>query len=238
MNSFATVVAANIKGSADITNGNGRVEVQDINGNAMLKTTFGTVTARNVNGNLTATGQNSRVEAHTIRGNGNVSTTFGSVELRDVTGALKVTNSNGRYVSGGVETSLRIRGLERKGERSALAERNATEACLTGWARRARAPEFGSHSSEVGAPSTSESERRHLRADSLPAAQPISGRDLSSIKLVFLPPRATRSGQNSSAVSTRVPITTSRSAMRPGRSIGGVVPVGAGQYERNSYRAE
>lgn len=87
------------------TTGNGRVSLNDVGGEATVKTSFGSVNVQPVNGNLRIENSNGPVVANSINGDASAKTSFASVTLEDIVGSITVDNQNGAVMLSEARTS-------------------------------------------------------------------------------------------------------------------------------------
>lgn len=78
-----------------IASSNGGVHVDDIQGNATLRTSNGTIRVERLQGDLDAQTSNGRIEVHDARGNCTLHTSNGHIEADAAKGGFTATTSNG-----------------------------------------------------------------------------------------------------------------------------------------------
>lgn len=78
-----------------ITTTNGSIKVEDVDGNARLKSSNGTIRTQKVRGEVDANTTNGAVEAMDLDGNANLHTTNGGIKVEAMHGSLNAITSNG-----------------------------------------------------------------------------------------------------------------------------------------------
>ncbi len=84
-----------LKGALDARTSNGKVEVQELNGNAVLRTSNGQIRAETVQGSLEATTSNGSITATDIQGKAALRTSNGAVKMARIQGPVNADTSNG-----------------------------------------------------------------------------------------------------------------------------------------------
>lgn len=79
-----------------VSTSNGRIDVDDMEGNAHLRTTNGGIRVARLKGNVEAQTTNGAIEAQDLHGNANLRTTNGPVRADATGGSFEAVTSNGR----------------------------------------------------------------------------------------------------------------------------------------------
>jgi hypothetical protein len=93
-NSFGSIDAARIHGTADLENSHGSITVRDA-GAVRLNNSFGSIELDGANGNSSVNDNNGSVQVSDVKGTLEVRNRFGSITMKDIQGAATITGGNG-----------------------------------------------------------------------------------------------------------------------------------------------
>ncbi len=82
-----------------VSTSNGKLDVNDVEGNARLRTSNGAIRLVRVKGDVEARTSNGNIEVEDVSGNANLHTSNGSIRAETSRGSFEATTSNGRIVA-------------------------------------------------------------------------------------------------------------------------------------------
>jgi hypothetical protein len=94
-NRFGDVSVSGLKASADINNGNGRVDVRDGRGRLQIENSFGPIEISGIAGEVTVTSANGTVSATNSDGPVEIHNRFGRVTATGIKKGVRIFNGNG-----------------------------------------------------------------------------------------------------------------------------------------------
>jgi len=82
-----------------IVSSNGAIRIEDVNGNAQVRTSNGAIRVDGLTGDLEAQTTNGRIEIRGLDGNANVHTSNGTIDAESTHGSFDASTSNGRIAA-------------------------------------------------------------------------------------------------------------------------------------------